>query len=75
MQSDIESVAEEMAESFAANDQYEPATGHLLTALQSNDSPHSVKTEREVATEKKGLPVFKMLFLRKWNIYIYIHMK
>jgi len=64
LQSDIMDVMQDMVESFHNNEHFVPASGHFIDKLETNPSPHTIKTEREVATQKKGLPVYRMLFLR-----------
>ena len=61
LQSDIEDVCQGMTDTFLENAEYKPAQGYDATCLEDNASPHSVMTEREVATLKKGLPVFRMM--------------
>lgn len=64
LQSDIRDVCEDMADSFLGNAKYSPALGYHASRLEDNASPHSVMTEREVATLNKGLPVFRMMVER-----------
>lgn len=64
LQSDIEDVAQDMSESFLENSSYRPAAGYDPLRLEGNPSPHTVMTEREIATLNKGLPVFRMLVQR-----------
>lgn len=64
LQSDIEDVAQDMSESFLENSSYRPADGYDRSRLEGNPSPHTVMTEREIATLNKGLPVFRMLVQR-----------
>ncbi|MFN0141469.1 MAG: tRNA (guanosine(46)-N7)-methyltransferase TrmB [Pyrinomonadaceae bacterium] len=55
VQTDIEFLAEEMFELFRAED-----------ALNETDvKPFAVKTEREIAVEVKGLPVYRGMFRRR----------
>ncbi len=53
LQTDVEFVAEEMDEIFANSGRFE------LSDLGSNPLP--VKTEREIAVENKGLPIFRQM--------------
>ncbi len=64
LQSDIEDVCHNMANSFLRNAKYQPAHGYDSSRLGDNASPHSVMTEREIATLNKGLPVFRMMVER-----------
>ena len=64
LQSDIQEVAEDMTQSFMANDSFEAAQGYDIKSLHLNPSPFDVPTEREVATMNKLLPVYRMLFVR-----------
>lgn len=67
LQSDVLEVTWEMMESFLRNDGFRPAEGYLMSRPEElclNPSTSPVKTEREVATENKGLPVHRMLLLR-----------
>jgi tRNA (guanine-N7-)-methyltransferase len=57
IQSDIEFLAEEMHELFAANKR--------LTEHACDGNPFSVKTERELAVEIKQAPVYRYLFEKK----------
>ncbi|MEP6848703.1 MAG: tRNA (guanosine(46)-N7)-methyltransferase TrmB [Acidobacteriota bacterium] len=56
VQTDIESLAQEMFELFRSNDG--------LQEVPVSDNPFPVKTEREKAVEDKGLPVFRSVFTR-----------
>ncbi|MEH2107295.1 tRNA (guanosine(46)-N7)-methyltransferase TrmB [Nostoc sp.] len=60
LQSDMEFVAVEMRDRFAENPAFEKiGTGEWLT-----ENPMPVPTEREVSTQKKGEPVYRVLFER-----------
>ena len=48
---------------------FTPAEGFDLTALEGNPNPFVTETEREIATRKKGLPVYRMLFRRNATPY------
>jgi tRNA (guanine-N7-)-methyltransferase len=61
LQSDIEFVAVEMCDRFYEN----PAFEKLGTTTWLAENPLSVPTEREIATQKKGEPVYRALFRRK----------
>jgi tRNA (guanine-N7-)-methyltransferase len=54
VQTDIESLAEEMFELFRERKE--------LTEITIDANPFPVKTEREKAVEDKGLPVFRAMF-------------
>lgn len=57
VQTDIESLAEEMFELFRANDR--------LREIATQDNPFPVKTEREKAVEDRSLPVYRIRFSRR----------
>ncbi|MEH2159332.1 tRNA (guanosine(46)-N7)-methyltransferase TrmB [Nostoc sp.] len=60
LQSDMEFVAVEMRDRFAENPAFEKiGTGEWLA-----ENPMPVPTEREVSTQKKGEPVYRVLFER-----------
>jgi tRNA (guanine-N7-)-methyltransferase len=60
LQSDMEFLAVEMCDRFAANSAFHRVgTGEWLA-----ENPLLVPTEREVATQKKGEPVYRALFER-----------
>ncbi|MEH2147117.1 tRNA (guanosine(46)-N7)-methyltransferase TrmB [Nostoc sp.] len=60
LQSDMEFVAVEMRDRFAENPAFEKiGTGEWLA-----ENPMPVATEREVSTQKKGEPVYRVLFER-----------
>lgn len=54
VQTDIESLAEEMFELFRGN--------KGLQEIEINANPFPVRTERETAVEDKGLPVYRAVF-------------
>jgi tRNA (guanine-N7-)-methyltransferase len=64
VQSDIREVAEDMAESFASSPLFTMSEGYHSSDLHENLSPNAIKTEREIATEKKALPIYRQLFHR-----------
>ena len=64
LQSDIKGVCEDMTESFLVNQKYRAAPSFDPARLEDNRSPHSVMTEREIATLNKDLPVFRMMIER-----------
>ena len=50
------------------NEQLEIVEGFDPLKLDENLSPNNVLTEREIATQKKGLPIYRMMFKKiKWN--------
>ena len=57
VQTDIESLAEEMFELFRQNED--------LKQIEIDANPFQVKTERETAVEDKKLPVYRAIFLRQ----------
>jgi tRNA (guanine-N7-)-methyltransferase len=59
LQSDVLEVATEMREHFLASPQFTSTTADWLP-----DNPWPVPTERELATARKGLPVYRVLFNR-----------
>jgi len=60
LQSDIEFVAVEMRDRFAAN----PAFHRLGTGEWLAKNPLPVSTEREISTTEKGEPVYRAVFER-----------
>lgn len=63
LQSDMEFVAVEMRDRFAAHPAYQKiGTGEWLV-----ENPLPVATEREIGTQKKGEPVYRALFERVKN--------
>lgn len=60
VQSDMEFIAVEMRDRFAANPAYQKVgAGEWLA-----ENPLPVPTEREIGTQKKGEPVYRVLFER-----------
>ena len=57
IQTDIEFLADEMARLFEANGGFH--SGPIA------ENPMPIKTERENAVEQKGLPVYRLMFIRK----------
>ena len=64
LQSDIKEVTEDMVQSFAQHRGFSPAIGYAIDALESNLSPLSLQTEREVSVISKNLPIYRMLLVR-----------
>ncbi|MBD2436968.1 tRNA (guanosine(46)-N7)-methyltransferase TrmB [Nostoc sp. FACHB-110] len=61
LQSDMEFVAVEMCARFAENSAFtRVGTGEWLT-----ENPLPVATERELATQKKGEPIYRVLFVKQ----------
>lgn len=56
LQTDIEFLADEMFELFRQNDE--------LQEFLINENPFPVKTEREIAVEEKGLPIYRTVFIK-----------
>jgi tRNA (guanine-N7-)-methyltransferase len=63
LQSDMEFVAVEMRDRFAAH----PAYQKVGTEEWLAENPLPVPTEREIGTQKKGEPVYRALFKRATN--------
>jgi len=61
LQSDMEFVAVEMCDRFAEN----PAFTKIGTGEWLAENPLPVPTERELATQKKGEPIYRALFVRQ----------
>ncbi|MEH2263240.1 tRNA (guanosine(46)-N7)-methyltransferase TrmB [Nostoc sp.] len=61
VQSDMEFIAVEMRDRFAAN----PAYQKVGTEEWLAENPLPVPTEREIGTQKKGEPVYRVLFVRR----------
>ncbi|OUL26781.1 tRNA (guanosine(46)-N7)-methyltransferase TrmB [Nostoc sp. T09] len=61
LQSDIESLALEMRDIFAQN----PAFQKLSTEEWLTENPLPVSTEREIATQNKGEPIYRVLFINR----------
>lgn len=64
LQSDVLEMQTYMVTQFSGNRYFLPAEGYDTRFLNSNKSPVSVKTEREIAVEARGLPVYRMMFVR-----------
>lgn len=62
LQSDVEEVATEMREKFLEHPRFD--TDHKTFWLTDNIFP--VPTEREVATQNKGEPVYRVLLKKHW---------
>ena len=62
LQSDVEEVATEMREKFLEHPRFE--TDHDTFWLADNIFP--VPTEREIATQNKGAPVYRVLLKKHW---------
>ncbi|HYX14566.1 MAG TPA: tRNA (guanosine(46)-N7)-methyltransferase TrmB, partial [Nostoc sp.] len=61
LQSDMEFVAVEMRDRFAAHPAYQKVgAGEWLA-----ENPLPVPTEREIGTQKKGEPVYRALFVKQ----------
>ena len=61
LQSDVQFVASQMRDLFAEN----PAFERLCTEEWLTQNPLPVPTEREIATQNKGEPVYRAAFVRK----------
>lgn len=64
VQSDILDAQEDMVRHLHSSPYFFSAEGYDVSNLEANKSPFNVLTEREIATQKKGLPVYRMLFKR-----------
>jgi tRNA (guanine-N7-)-methyltransferase len=64
LQSDVEAVALEMGDRFRENPAFQLA--HLDPWLEAN--PFLVPTEREIATQNKNMPVYRLLFTRSTSL-------
>ncbi len=64
IQSDLLFVAEEISEHFI-HPEFVIEEGYDFNTMDTNKSPHSVKTEREISEEAKGNSIFRMMFLRR----------
>lgn len=62
IQSDILDVMEDMVLNFCKNKTLEICSGYDINSLDTNISPHNVLTEREIATQNKGLPIYRMMY-------------
>ena len=63
LQSDVIEVAQEMRERFREDEAFEDTVADTESWIEVN--PTGVPTEREVATFKKGLPVYRALISKK----------
>lgn len=70
MQSDVLDAQQAMVECVSSSPYFPPSSGHDVRRLDSNCAPVAVKTEREIATEAKGLPVYRMLFERNERRFV-----
>ena len=68
LQSDLLHITEEMMSEFlnCSDSGFQPCVGYSTNSseLCRNPAAVSVKTEREIATESKGLPVYRVLLER-----------
>ena len=67
IQSDLEDVCAGMA--ISLQKKLESAQGYDPDNLLNNPSLFNIKSEREIATIKKGLPVFRMCFTGKGRAF------
>lgn len=63
LQSDVMEVAQEMRERFREDEAFEDTVADMELWIEVN--PTGVPTEREIATFKKGLPVYRALIAKK----------
>lgn len=64
LQHDSRKDAKRMVEAFTASPFFSPGVGYNPLSLKTNPKLSEVETEREIATKKKGKPVYRMLFER-----------
>ena len=67
MQSDVEEVMTDMIESFLLSSDFEIAPGYTNgppQTLETNKSPTTVRTEREISVQARNLPVYRMMFVK-----------
>lgn len=65
LQTDVLDVAEDMTREFADHEAFEEAEGYSATNLDTNPTLHVVPTEREVGVLARGLPIYRMLYVRR----------
>ena len=56
VQTDVDFLAEEMFAAFRADEN--------LREIETSENPFPVKTEREIAVEEKGLPIYRRIFVK-----------
>lgn len=61
LQSDVKEVAFEMCDRFLENPHFQP----LSEEIWLTENPLLIQTEREIATIKKGEPVYRTMFMKK----------
>jgi len=61
LQSDVQFIAQEMSDRFAEN----PVFDRIGTGEWLAENPLAIPTEREIATIKKGEPVYRALFVKR----------
>lgn len=64
LQHDSRKDAKRMVEAFTASPFFSPGDGYHPQSLKTNPKLSEVETEREIATRRKGKPVYRMLFER-----------
>ena len=64
VQSDVWEMAEHMVGTVGGSPCFVPAQGFDQDALATNANPHALETEREAQCLRKGLPVYRMQFVR-----------
>ena len=64
VQSDVLDCCEDMVATIASNPSFAVEQGHSVSDIAANPAPTTIKTEREVATIAKGLPVYRCMFRR-----------
>jgi tRNA (guanine-N7-)-methyltransferase len=65
VQADVKDVLEDMARTITENGSFDSAPGYSIDNIETNVSPVSIQTEREISVRARDLPVYRMLFLKK----------
>lgn len=65
VQSDIKDVLEDMVMTISENGSFGAAPGYSVDSIDTNISPVSIQTEREISVRARDLPVYRMLFLKR----------
>ncbi len=61
LQSDVQEIAEQMCQLFLAHPHFQPLTSQIWLP----ENPLPIMTEREIATIKKGEPVYRTIIIKK----------
>jgi len=65
LQSDVPPAIQDMADEFERSAAFEAAEGYSSETLADNPSPHAERTEREASVLAQGLPIYRMLLVKK----------